>query len=223
MRELHFPHAGGCLRTAAVSVFTMVLWPVFGSNLPIYSTDAGNLPGGTPDPYWSVTGANFGPQPALVISGSNLYPSWTPDSAASGWIGVLDSVGEPPSPYTFSETFSLAGYQVSTAQISGNWYADDYLQLFINGVPLSPPLDGGPSPYWGYPIPFSVPDADLNAGLNTITAVMQQSDQLWDGVRVEFDTATADALGVPDATSTALLLGMASATLAAGRRMFRRA
>jgi hypothetical protein len=203
----------------------MVLLPVFGGNLPIYSTDPGNLAGGSADPNWSVAGPNIGepPSPATVLSGGALYYTWDVDTAASGWIGVYNLQGQPPAPYTFSETFSLAGFQVSSAQISGNWYADDYMQLFVNGIALSPAYDGGSNPHWGYPIPFSVPNADLNAGLNTITAVMQQSDQNYDGVRVEIDTATADALGVPDAASTALLLGFASATLAAGRRITRRA
>jgi hypothetical protein len=120
----------------------------------------------------------------------------------------------------------MAGLQVSTAVISGQWGIDDYGQLFINGIAISPYETGGGSPYWGYPMSFSVPDADLLPGLNTITAVMQGSDQNYDGVRVEFDTATADTIvgvpGVPDATSAALLLGIASATLAAGRRMTRR-
>ena len=116
----------------------------------------------------------------------------------------------------------MAGFQVATAQISGFWGIDDFGQLFINGIPLSSSLSGGNNP-WGYSMSFSVADADLNAGLNTITVVLQQSDQTYEGVRVEFDTATADPAGVPDATSAALLLGIASATLAAGRRMTRRA
>jgi hypothetical protein len=118
----------------------------------------------------------------------------------------------------------MAGFQVATAQISGFWGIDDYGQLFINGIPLSPSFTGGNNP-WGFSTSFTVPDADLLPGLNTITAVIQQSDQTYEGVRVEFDTATADPnpTGVTDATSTALLLGIASATLAAGRRMTRRA
>jgi hypothetical protein len=206
----------------------MVLLPVLGQvNLPIYNTDVGNLPGSSPDTHWSVTGPNIGEaqgSPALVLSGPALYPSWTTDTAASGWIGVLNpgSSYQPPVPYTFSETFSMAGFQVATAQISGFWGIDDYGQLFMNGIALSPSLSGGDYP-WGYSMSFSVPDADLLPGLNTITAVLQQSDDNYEGVRVEFDTATADPAGVPDATSAALLLGIASAALAAGRRMTSRA
>lgn len=230
MRQLLFPHAGRCLRAATASIFTMVLLPVLGQvNLPIYSTDVGNLAGSSADPNWSVTGPNIGEaqgSSATVLSGPALYPTWTLDTAASGWIGVLNpgSSYQPPVPYTFSETFSMAGFQVATAQISGFWGIDDYGQLFINGIPLSPSFTGGNNP-WGFSTSFTVPDADLLPGLNTITAVIQQSDQTYEGVRVEFDTATADPnpTGVPDATSTALLLGIASATLAAGRRMTRRA
>jgi hypothetical protein len=118
----------------------------------------------------------------------------------------------------------MAGLQLSSAVISGFWSLDDYGQLFVNGIAVSSAGAGGPSPYWGHEMSFTVPDADLVQGINTLTVQMQSSDDNYDGIRVEFDTATANAItnGVPDASSTALLLGVASAALAAARRMKRR-
>ena len=183
--------------------------------------------GGSADPHWSLTGANIPSQgqSATVLSGGALYGTWPADTAQSGWIGVVNSETQPSAPYTFTESFSMAGLQLSSAVISGFFGA---LMITVNFLSMASRFQaagaGGDNPYWGHEMLFTVPDADLVQGINTISLQMQTSDDNYDGIRVEFDTATANAItnGVPDASSTALLLGVASAALAAARRMKRR-
>jgi len=185
-------------------------------NIVVYNTgvDASGqaLPGGSSDPHWTDT---YTAGSAAVIS--ELYPGWTPDSTSSAWIGVYDSgTYEPPTPYTFSETFSLAGLDPLTAQLSGTEWGDDYGTFELNGHLI----DNFGENWTGNPWSVNDIGADsgwFNSGANTLTFTMNSSDNFYDGVRLEV-AGTADPLGVPDANSSAYLLGIALAGIGAIRR-----
>lgn len=95
----------------------------------------------------------------------------------------------------------MSGLDTSTAVISGTWYIDDNGALSINGISLAT----GSDTFNG--APFSIPTADLLSGTNTITVTMTSDDGGDDGVRVQFTTATANALTstTPEPSSLILL------------------
>ena len=132
------------------------------------------LPGGSSDPHWSSSTGG----PAVVLS--NLYGGWTPDDAASAWIGVVDSVTEPAPPYTFSTTFTLTTAQLATAVLTGEWFVDDGGTLSVNGHVIQ---TAGLS---SNAIEFEVNDAQnwLQVGTNTLSLTVSQGDEYYDGARV---------------------------------------
>jgi hypothetical protein len=100
----------------------------------VFSTgvdSSGNLlAAGQTDPHWTIASSPFGPTPALVAENTNGQAS------ASGWInpkGQFDSI-EPPGLYIYTLTFSLGGFDPSSAQISGEWVPLNQSQIYLNGI-----------------------------------------------------------------------------------------
>ena len=135
------------------------------------------LPGYSTDPHWTqnVTYSDpsipysINPGPATVLTGGAFYGGWTPDSSTSAWIGVVNDNNpyygswQPPAPYSFTETFSLAGLDPLTAQLSGTWFADDFVGFYLNGNLIGlggPDINNG---QWNGAA-FSVTDTGADAG-----------------------------------------------------------
>ena len=153
-----------------------------GAPIPVYNTGVNgagvSLPGGSQDPHWSVD-VNSGP--AIVLSSGNLATGvWTADDAASSWISRTDAISPGPAPYTFSETFSLAGLDPLSAVLAGTLWGDDVTPFYLNGHQILPT-----GSYTG--TPFNVNDSLgwFNAGVNTLTITMASSDNYLEGVRLQ--------------------------------------
>jgi hypothetical protein len=192
--------------------------------ITVYNTGvnpSGNvLAGGSTDPNWVLSGASGSTvvlaPPATPNFGSSWFPDGTVGFPGSSWIGATATNPTPSTPYTFTETFSLTGLNPATATISGVWGISDTGTLSINGQVIdtqSNTVLGG--------VIFTVPDADLLSGSNTIAITMTSDDGSDDGVRLLFNSATAAQLAgaVPEpSTWTMLILGFAGIGFMAYRR-----
>lgn len=174
------------------------------------NTGANSQTCGASDSSWSVSTTDG---PALVLSSScaNFFPSWAPDTSTSAWIGATTTNPTPATPYTFTETFSLAGLNPSTANISGTWFIDDDGTLNINGTQIGSGVDTFVSG-----LPFTIPDSDLNAGMNTISMTITSDNLNDDGVRLIFTNAIASPTTTTVSEPSSLaLLGLGGLALAA--------
>jgi hypothetical protein len=181
----------------------------------LVGTGAG-LSAGQSDSNWTVTGASVSTGPAVVISPANMYGPWAADNASSSWVGACDCYDTPAFPYSFTESFNLTGYKLSSVHISGTWFIDDDGTLSVNGHLIDTESDtfSGAG--------FTVPTADLVSGLNNITITMTSDDRVLDGVRLQYSSDTGGSRsGVPEPATWALMLvgvGMTGAALRMQRR-----
>ncbi len=153
------------------------------------SSSGVSLSGGSMDPHWKLSGSTNGVP--VVLSTNHMYSGWTPDTATSSWIGVTDSVQEPTSfPYYFNLTFTLAGFNPTTAVLAGTWWGDDNTSIELNGHVISSSPNNLTGTGW------SVNDTGaesgwFNAGTNILSVEMNTADGSLDGARVEV-TGTAN-------------------------------
>ena len=141
----------------------------------------------SPNPFW----------PGTVSSGDTL----TPDVAGTGW-------------YTYTTSFSLAGYDPATASLAGFWSADDAME----GVYLNGDIIPGTGYQWGWPAQGTFTAASgFQAGTNTLSFVVDQADNYWDYINVADMTVTTEPASVPE-PPVILLLGLGLMGLAGLRR-----
>jgi hypothetical protein len=169
---------------------------------------------GAVDANWSVVGGGA----AYVVASNdpNWYSGWAPNGSGStngqgsDWIAKTTGQENPgPAPYSFSTTFSLAGYNLATVSLTGTWCIDDDGTVFLNGTPVSVGGEG----FDNYTTTTLLGTVDVLAGSglfnqesNVLTIEMQSNDQSRDGVR--FDGSVQGELSaVPSPTP---LVSMAS-------------
>jgi hypothetical protein len=187
----------------------------FATSFTVFGTGADSsglvLPGGSSDPHYTVTGPGVvGTQQAVVYSPAALWPQWVPNDANSAWIGFKDSSDTRPfGLYTFETTFNLTGYNPSTASLVGRWAADQYGSFYLNGALIQSVPDGNWNAATNPTLTSFTVTSNFVAGINILDFVVQFPDT-FDGLRVEPMTLTAspNGSGVPDAGSSALLLGL---------------
>jgi hypothetical protein len=186
--------------------------------LPSTGTDAsGNeLPGGSLDPHYSVTGPGRpGGGPAVVYSASSLFSGWVPDDPHSAWIGFQDSFSSSPhGDYTYRLTIDLTGYDPTTASLSGSWAADQFGSINLNGLATGVFVPDGNWNAGAFPNlnPFTIPPGLFHSGVNILDFVVTEPDD-GDGLRVRNLTLTATP--VPEPASIFILLA-AAATVSLG-------
>jgi hypothetical protein len=171
--------------------------------LPLPSTGvdpSGNvLPGRAGDPHYTVRGPglSFG-VPAVVYSSPNVFSGWVPDDPHSAWIGFPDSSDSSPhGDYTYELLFDLSGYNPSSASLSGNWAADQFGHIVLNGADTGVSVpdgnwDGGSHPDL---IPFSI-TSGFKAGTNALDFVVNEPDG-FDGLRVRGLSLSIQPLFLP--------------------------
>ena len=144
---------------------------------------------GSIDASWKIGNNPFGGNQAFFTTPVNpdWFGGWVPNSnvatfRGSGWITDNASTNnDGPAPYTFSTTFDLSSFVLSSVSISGQWTIDDAGTLDINGHNVAT-LDSA----WGSMHNFSITDTSvLNQGLNTISMTLTRSDNNFEGARFE--------------------------------------
>jgi hypothetical protein len=195
--------------TAMAGTITMTLpgtgFDVFGNALGNYGVD-GN---------WTVSGSPYGSAAYVIVPGDPDFATgfWSVNTASNGWSGSswindndqYDGGGLAPPAYTYSMSFSLAGFLLSDdLQISGMWGIDDTGTLAINGQTIV----SGSGVWFENPPDFSVSYAAnptwFNVGTNIVTITMTGSDNYLDGVRFQ-GVVTGDAAVAPEPSALALL------------------
>ena len=180
-------------------------------------TDAsGNvLGGGSSDPHYTVTGPSVPvPAPAAVYSPAAIWWQWFPNNSTSAWIGFKDSFDSSiHGTYTYSVQFDLTGYDAATASLSGQWAADQYGSILLNGAGTGNSLGDG---NWnGHLNAFTI-SSGFHSGVNVLSFAVVEPDD-GDGLRVEPMTLTAAAVPEPS-TWVLMAAGLFGAAIARPRR-----
>jgi hypothetical protein len=164
-------------RTGAVALLFAAAAIARADDLAIFNTgvDGGGavLPVGTNDPHWQLIAIPSGiagfpvPRQAVVAAAHPAYIQNSPvGSSGSSWI-ALRSVTDgfyPPGDYVYRTTFDMAGLDPATAQIDGNFAADDgVVEVFVNGAPTG--IHGGV--FNAFLAPFSI-TSGFHDGVNSI-------------------------------------------------------
>ncbi len=179
--------------------------------LTLYNTgvDAAGVAttGNGADLHWTLAGG-----PAYTGATNNTFPigPWISEDATSRWVTPTDNAATltdaADNTYTFTETFSLAGYDAATAAFTGRYAADNAVDsITLNGVALASSPGGFSS--W---TSFDSTGGTFNAGDNTLTFVVRNFANGGGpnpaGLLVQV-TGTADLAGaVPEASTWALMI-----------------
>ena len=142
----------------------------------VFSTGVDNsgqaLPVGAVDPHWTISAS---PNGAMSARATDVFFMWIGNTASSAWInGSGSTANSAPGTYTYSLTFSLAGFDPSTAVIAGEWTSDNRSAIYLNGVDTGMTND----PPWEF---TRFKNFTLNtgflAGQNTLSFVVTQDPQ----------------------------------------------
>jgi len=164
--------------------------------------------GGVTDAHWtSTTDVTYDPTgiaQTVFSNDADWFGGWVANGPSSDWIARNAGVtNNGPAPYSFSTTFDLTGYDLSTIALSGFWTIDDQGTLNLNGNQISSLGDGN----WGSLASFTAHNSDFVAGLNTLSITITADDEFLEGVRLQGDvTGSASGVPLPAAESGAAVL-----------------
>lgn len=179
-------------------------------NIPgVFSTgvdDSGSLlSAGETDPHWTISSSPDGAVPAIVTA--NLNKRWIANTGSSEWINAtgLGDDTEPVGIYVYTLTFSLNGFDPSTAQIAGQWASDNQGEIFLNGINTG--ISNGTNGFESF-APFSL-TSDFVAGENElqfyVTQLAPSGKEDPEGLQADIFSATADPVPEPATLSLVAL------------------
>lgn len=162
----------------------------FCASINIYSTGYGLEPGEL-DPYYTLTinalgnGTSTYVAEGLAPTGWPLNGTWAADPPAA-WIAPEANVVDVPGTgsdthYVYTTTFSLAGLDPATAELTGYWTADNYIgQVQLNGhTVFSSNSCMAPAPQSGFFFqdlyPFDI-TSGFESGVNTLSFAVTNSN-----------------------------------------------
>ncbi len=163
------------------------------------------LPDGTlNDLHYSLVSVPGGTTVTLVRTSAGGYPipPYIGDDSLSAWIGPNNDhqVDGPVGNYDYQVSFSLAGFNPSTASITGGWSSDNNgVAILLNGVNSGNPGTSFTQFSIGF-APFSI-TSGFQAGINTLDFIVYNGGGPT-ALRVEM---TGTATPTPEPTSIALL------------------
>jgi hypothetical protein len=193
----------------------------------LYNTGAG-VTSGNVDPHYTLasspSGSGYNGTVYTLPQGTwPLGSAWSGDDSTSSWDvpSVPSTVGKQylwsnaVGNYTYQTTFSMAGFNPGSADISGQFESDNaLLDIYLNGHALYSSTTGeGAMKSW---TTFSLLDPYLIAGTNTLQFVVNNASDgpaNWGnptGLRVQFTTRSATPDPVPEPGTLVLcILGLA--------------
>jgi hypothetical protein len=131
---------------------------------------------------------------------ADWYGGWLGNGPNSDWIARDDNTAANGTG-TYTRLFNLAGFNVSTAAISGFWAIDDSGHVALNGKTIA----SLPAGAWGALTAFSDSNsADFLPGVNTLTITIDASDNFLEAVRMEGSVTAQAGSPVPEPSSLAL-------------------
>jgi hypothetical protein len=210
----------------SATVFTATAMNAFSANIynlatGLDATDTRITTGGEADAHWTVDQAAGGTAAAQATleTSANFYQFWAASGPASDWIARTAAVASNGlGSYTFSRSFDLTGYDLSTVAISGSWAIDDSGTLGLNSNTLASLGNG----VWSGLTPFSVAtgSAFFNQGINTLTVTIDAgtNDNQFEAVRLK-GAVTGDVSAAPEPSTLALMLGVSGIAFAARRKL----
>ncbi len=172
------------------------------------------------DAHWTLDGGS-----AFTGGTNGSFPigPWLADDANSRWLTPSANAADSFDPttdgiYTYTETFSLAGIDASTASFTGRFAVDNSVDtILLNGVALA----GSGGSFTGY-TNFSSAGGTFNADVNTLTFVVRNFASATGnptGLRVEVSGIGDPTSAVPEPSTWAMLvIGMGLTGFAARRR-----
>jgi RHS repeat-associated protein len=163
------------------------------------------------DANWTVQEPNgtTGAAETVYPNNADWFSSWAADGANSDWIAQNPNTNKQgAAPYTFTRTFNLTGDQLSNLYLVGDWNVDDTGTLSLNGHVI----DTETNPYLNNELfpAFYVPGSSgfFNQGVNTLTITITESDQNFDGARLEAIIGSSG--GLADVVNSTLKVGAGS-------------
>jgi hypothetical protein len=152
------------------------------------------------NPGWNYNTTEWGTGVASIVTSSDpdWYGGWVPNDGNSSWIAANPN-NTAGNNGTYSLSFNLAGYALSSVSLSGSWTIDDTGTLYLNGNSLASLGNDN----WGSLYAFSAPISDFVAGWNTLSIVGGWTDDYLEGVRLEGDV-TGSLASVPDSSTFAV-------------------
>jgi len=154
------------------------------------------LPDGTVgDPHYALTGVPSGSVSTILVrrattGGAIDYPipPYLGNDTLSAWIGPDNThdLHGPVGDYTYETTFDLAGFDPTTASITGRWSSDNPgMEILINGI-LTPGNEPTSSTQYSSWASFSITSGFM-PGINTLDFVVH--NDTWPGH--DYDNPTA--------------------------------
>ncbi len=154
--------------------------------------------------------------PFVTETGQFPFPNWLADSSTSEWISpnANEDTGksDPYSltvPYVYTETFTIAGtLKPSSTIIIGEWAADNFGNIYVNGTEVTTGTDGAipnqPGEFASFTaFTLNSSNASFHTGSNTLTfEVYNNANGTPDvtGLNVVISSATANP-SVPEPAS----------------------
>ena len=165
------------------------------------------------DLHWTLAG---GTAYTGATNGQFPVPPWVAETATSRWVTPqpLAAYSEPKIDFTYSTTFSLAGFDPKSASFTGKFAADDTVTaITLNGVAL--PYSGGGYKSW---TSFDSSTGGFVDGLNTLSFTVYNSGGGPTGLDVQI-SGSAEPSVIPEAATWVMMMtGFAFAGTAVRRR-----
>ncbi len=210
------------MRTLQLSVLTVLGLAIaspmaHAGNIVIYNTGVDvtgtKLGAGTTDSHYTLTANPAAGGTSTAYVDTKAYSGWTANTSTSQWINPLATDGGNNAQtvvngtYDYVTTFSLAGYNPTTANITGSLAADDTVtDILING--FSTHATNNAAYTYGSFHNFTIGSpysADFLAGTNTITFVVQNTANGPSGLQVQI--AGTASTPTPEPAALLPLLG----------------
>jgi hypothetical protein len=192
------PASAGILLTSGAPIGTLYNTGVDATGAP--------QPNNSAELHYTLTSSPDTIKGVRVATSANGFPigPWLGDDATSAWIGPIGSSDLTGSSgtYTYHTTFSLAGFDPSTASISGDWATDDNgMDILLNGHSLGITAGG-----FGAFTPFTIAASNsfFVNGVNSLDFVVYNSGGPT-GLRTEL-SGTASVAAVPESATWAMML-----------------